>query len=554
MEKIWLKNYPEGVPHEINPDQYKNMLDVFHQACAEFSEQTAFSNMGGRLSYGELNQLTDDFASYLQHHCHLEKGDRIAIQLPNVLQFPIALFGALKAGLTVVNTNPLYTDREMKHQFNDSGAKAIVILANFADKLEHILGETTIEHVVVTQLGDQLGWPKSLLVNAVVKYLKKMVPSYNLPEAMSFYEALDIGAGRPHSPVDSDPEDLAFLQYTGGTTGVSKGAMLTHKNITSNMQQIRAVLAPFLESGKEIVITPLPLYHIFSLTVNCLALMSYGAENVLITNPRDIPDFIKTLKKQPFTLITGVNTLFNGLMNHPDFKTVDFSTLKFSVAGGMALQQAVAEKWFEVTGTKVIEGFGLTETSPVAAVNPLDGTDKVGSIGLPVPSTEIKMVDENNREVPMGEPGELCIKGPQVMKGYWLRDDETANVMLGDGWLKTGDIAVIDDKGFIKIVDRKKDMILVSGFNVYPNEIEDVVAKHEQVLEVAAVGVPDEKSGEAVKLFVVKKIPSLTEDELRDFCNKSFVAYKRPKFIEFRSELPKTNVGKILRRALREGQ
>lgn len=552
MEKIWLQHYPEGVPHEINPDDYKSILEVFNKACADFGEKTAYSNMGASLSFNELDQLTNDFASFFQHHCKLEKGDRVAIQLPNVLQFPIAMFGALKAGLVVVNTNPLYTDREMKHQFNDSGTKAIVILANFADKLENILGETSIEHVVVTQLGDQLGWPKSLIVNGVVKYLKKMVPAYSLPDAYSFYEALDLGASKAPSPVDINSKDLAFLQYTGGTTGVSKGAMLTHRNITANMQQIRAVLAPFLDQGQEVVITPLPLYHIFSLTVNCLALMSYGAESVLITNPRDIPGFIKTLKKTRFTLMTGVNTLFNGMMNNDDFKTIDFSSLKFTVAGGMALQKSVAERWKEVTGTKIIEGFGLTETSPVASVNPLDGTDQVGTIGLPVPSTGVMLIDEDDNEVGPGEAGELCIQGPQVMEGYWQRPDETANVMLGGGWLKTGDIATIDEKGFVKIVDRKKDMILVSGFNVYPNEIEDVVAAHDQVVEVAAIGVPDDKSGETVKLFVVRKSPSLSEDELRAFCEKSLVAYKRPKYIEFRDELPKTNVGKILRRALRE--
>ncbi|MCB0390831.1 MAG: AMP-binding protein [Bdellovibrionales bacterium] len=552
MEKVWLKSYPTGVNHEIDPSTYSSIIDVFNKSIQKYGEKVAYKNMGATLSFAELDELTDQFAGFLQKQ-GLKKGDRIAIQMPNLLQFPVALFGALKAGLIVVNTNPLYTSREMKHQFNDSGAKAIVILANFAHQLEEIIEETSIETVVVTELGDLLGWPKRTLINFVVKHIKKMVPNFNLPRAINFLDALDIGKLEKLEKPSFSHEDIAFLQYTGGTTGVSKGAMLTHKNIIANMLQVKEWISTDLIEGEEVVITALPLYHIFSLTVNCLCFLKLGGTNILITNPKDIPGFIKTLKKENFTLFTGVNTLFNALANNPDFTSIDFSSLKFSVAGGMALQRAVAELWQQKTNTVIFEGFGLTETSPVACVNPLNKNNRVGTIGLPVPSTEIKVIDEENKELGFNQAGELCIKGPQVMKGYWQRPDETDNIMLDSDWLKTGDVAEISEDGFAKIVDRKKDMILVSGFNVYPNEVEDVAVKHPAVLEAAAIGVPDEKSTEVVKLFVVKK-PGLNveTDELRDFCRKDLVNYKVPKYIEFRDELPKTNVGKILRRALRE--
>lgn len=552
MEKIWLKNYPKSVPAEINPDQYQSIIELFDRSCSRFRDQTAFSNMGSDLTYEDLNYMSADMASFFQNVAGLKKGDRVAIQMPNLLQYPIVLFGALRAGLIVVNTNPLYTAREMKHQFKDSGAKAIVILANSASNLEAILDETEIETVVVTEVGDLLGWPKSLLVNSVVKYVKKMVPAYKLPKAYSFYEALDLGGAKAYTPVEVASEDLAFLQYTGGTTGIAKGAMLTHRNIIANMLQIRSWMEVLLKEGEEVAILALPLYHIFSLTVNGLAIMDYGGTNLMVTNPRDIPGFIKTLRKEHFTVFPGLNTLYNALMNHPDFEKIDFSSLKVSVAGGMALQKAVALRWKEKTKTPIVEGYGLTETSPVASCNPIDGTDKVGTIGLPLPSTEIEIRDEDGKALPLGEAGEICIRGPQVMRGYWNRPDETAQVLDANGWFRSGDIGVMDEDGFTKIVDRKKDMILVSGFNVYPNEIEDVVVSHPKVLEAAAVGVPDDKSTEVPKVFVVKKDPSLTEQEVIEICRSNLAGYKVPKFVEFRTELPKTNVGKILRRALRD--
>jgi long-chain acyl-CoA synthetase len=552
MEKIWLKHYPKGVKPEIDENQFSSLVELFSESCKRWRDQAAFANMGSELTYEDLNYLSADFASFLQNVAGLKKGDRVAIQLPNVLQYPVVLFGILRAGLVVVNTNPLYTAREMKHQFNDSGAKAIVILENSASHLQEILSETGIETVVVTGVGDMLGFPKSWLVNGAVKYVKKMVPAYDLPKAYGFWQAMDLGAEKPFRPEDVGPEDLAFLQYTGGTTGVSKGAMLTHRNVTVNMMQMLEWMQIALEEGKETVTLALPLYHIFSLTVNGLGLLYYGAKNVMITNPKDIPGFIKTLKQNDISIFVGLNTLCNALMNNPEFKKIDFSTWKFGVAGGMALQKAVAERWLQMTGKPLVEGYGLTETSPVVCCNPLDGTDKIGTIGLPLPSTELKLADDEGKEVPMGEPGEICVRGPQVMKGYWQRPDETANIIDDDGWLKTGDVAVMDDQGFIKIVDRKKDMILVSGFNVYPNEIEDVLATHPKVLEVAAVGVPDAKSTEVVKVFVVPRDPSLTEDEVKSHCQKNLTGYKIPKYVEFRKELPKTNVGKILRRALRD--
>ncbi|MCX7977703.1 MAG: AMP-binding protein [Bdellovibrionaceae bacterium] len=553
MEKVWFKKYPKNVNREINLSAYSSILDVYNEAIRKFHGLPAFTNMGTTLTFDELDRRAGDFASFLQHELRLKKGDRIAIQMPNLLQFPIVAFGAMKAGLTIVNTNPLYTAKEMRHQFKDSGAKAIVILANYAHLLEEIIRETDIESVIITEIGDQLDFPKNLIVNAVVKYVKKMVPPYNLPQAYSFNKALDIGSTRQYQEVTTNQEDIAFLQYTGGTTGVAKGAILTHRNIIANMLQIVEWMKPRLETAQEVSLTALPMYHIFSLTVNCLAFMYYGAHNILITNPRDIPAFIKEMKKYPFTIMTGVNTLFNALMNHPDFKSVNFSKLKVSVAGAMALQRAVAERWRQETGTLLVEGYGLTEASPVVCCNPIDGNDKIGTIGLPMPSTDVRLVDdEGNVITKPGIPGELCCRGPQVMRGYWQRPDETAKVLDLEGWLKTGDVAMMDEEGYFKIVDRKKDMILVSGFNVYPNEVEDAIASHPGVLEVAAVGIPDEHSGEVVKVFVVKKDPNLTAEDVISHAKKSLTGYKVPKVVAFKNELPKTNVGKILRRALRD--
>ena len=551
MEKIWLKNYPAGVPAEIDLSQYQSLMDIYDEAIKKFSHRKAFTNMDVSLTFSDLDQKVSHFASFLQNELKLKKGDRIAIQLPNVLQFPVVAFAAVRIGLTIVNTNPLYTAKEMQHQFKDSGAKAIVILANFANHLETIIRDTQIESVVITELADLFPTPKRILVNSVVKYIKKMVPAYHLPNAYTFRQALELGAMRPHQNVPCKHEDLAFLQYTGGTTGVAKGAMLTHKNVLANMMQIRLWMAPKLNEGEEIAIAALPLYHIFALTVNCLAFLKMGAENILITNPKDIPGFIKELKKRPFTALSGVNTLFNALMNNPQFATVDFSKVKVSVAGAMTLQRSVAEKWMDLTKSVVVEGYGLTEASPVVTCNPIDGRDRVGTIGMPMPSTEVKLVNDDDQEVPMGESGELVCKGPQVMAGYWNRADETAAV-LKDGWLKTGDVATVDADGFFKIVDRKKDMILVSGFNVYPNEVEEVIASHPGVLEVAAIGIPDEHSGEIVKAVIVKRDPNLTSEEVIAHAKKSLTGYKVPKLVEFRTELPKTNVGKILRRALRD--
>jgi long-chain acyl-CoA synthetase len=550
-QKVWLKSYPRGVKPEIDISPYKSILTVFDEAIRAHQDRPAFSNMGVAISFNELDRLSAQFASFLQNELKLKAGDRIAIQMPNLLQFPIALFGALRAGLVVVNTNPLYTPSEMRHQFKDSGAKAILILANFASNLQEIIRETQIESVIVTELGDCFPFPKNWLVNSVVKHVKKMVPAYHLPQAYAFREALRIGSQKTFAPVSANLDDIAFLQYTGGTTGVSKGAVLTHRNIVANMLQIVNWMDPLLRPGEETVITALPLYHIFSLTVNCLAFMKFGGHNILITNPKDIPDFIKTMKKSDFTVMTGVNTLFNALMNHPDFKTIDFSRVKISVAGAMALQKAVSDRWKQMTGTPVFEGYGLTEASPVVCCNPIvGGGDIVGTIGMPLPSTKVAILTDG-KEAPVGQEGELCVHGPQVMQGYWQRPDETAKV-LQDGWLRTGDIAYMTEQGYFKIVDRKKDMILVSGFNVYPNEVEDVIATHPGVLEVAVVGVPDDKSGEAVKAFVVKRDPALSESDVIAHAKKSLTNYKIPRSVEFRKELPKTNVGKILRRALRD--
>ena len=556
MEKVWQKDYPKGVPTEIDPLRYSSINEVFAEACRRFAARPAFTNMGVGTSFRELDRDADALAAFFRHDLGLVKGDRIALQMPNLLQYPIAIFAALKAGLIVVNTNPLYTEREMKHQFKDSGCKAIVILANFAGHLERILEDTDIQHVVVTEVGDRFPLPKRLLVNAVIRYVKKMVPPYRLPRAVSFNEAMKRGTARVErgeSGVERDLglADVAFLQYTGGTTGVAKGAMLTHGNIVANLMQIGVWMQPRLREGEEIAICALPLYHIFSLTVNALAILRYGGLNVLITNPKDIPGFLKILRGSGWTVMTGVNTLFNALMNHPDFPALDFSSLKISVAGGMALQTSVAARWRAIAGSPIAEGYGLTETSPVATCNPIDGTDRPGTIGLPLPSTDVKMIDAEGRDVAQGESGELCVRGPQVMKGYWRRDDETAKVMLPGGWLRTGDVAEMDPDGFFRIVDRIKDMILVSGFNVYPNEVEDAIADMPGVLEVAAVGVPDDRSGEAVKVFIVKRDPALTAEQVIAHARTELTGYKIPRHVEFRAELPKTNVGKILRRELR---
>ncbi|MCB1960653.1 MAG: long-chain-fatty-acid--CoA ligase [Rhodocyclaceae bacterium] len=553
MDKIWLKSYPPDVPADIDVAQFRSIGDMFLQSCRQFAGRTAYINMGKGLSFADLERLTADFAAYLQCELKLPPGSRVALMMPNVLQYPIAMYGALRGGYTVVNCNPLYTPRELEHQLKDSGAEAIVILDNFAHTLEQVRGAVPLKHVVVTRMGDMLGGLKGGLVNFVVKHVKKMVPAWSLPGHVRFGEIMEIGAGHAFTPVEVGHDDIAYLQYTGGTTGVAKGAMLTHRNIIANLQQAHAWIGPFLSEGGEVIITALPLYHIFSLTANCLTFFKIGATNVLITNPRDIPGFVKELGKTRFTVITGVNTLFNALLNHPDFKSLDFSSLRIALGGGMAVQQAVANRWREVTGKPLIEAYGLTETSPAVCINPLDLAEFNHAIGLPISSTEISIRDDEGKELAIGKAGELCVKGPQVMKGYWNRPDETARTMTADGFLRTGDIATVDAEGFVRIVDRKKDMILVSGFNVYPNEVEDVVASHPGVAEVAAIGVPDAHSGEAVKIFVVRKDPALTREALVAYCREHLSGYKVPHLVEFRDELPKTNVGKILRRALRDG-
>ncbi|WP_419168828.1 long-chain-fatty-acid--CoA ligase [Halobacteriovorax sp.] len=551
MTKPWLKHYQDGVAEEINPESYASIPSLLEESFEKFASKPSFHCMGKTLTYGEIDHLSKKFASYLQNDLGLQKGDRVAIMMPNILQYPVALFGILRAGMVCVNVNPLYTARELEHQLTDSQSKVIIIFENSASVLAEVVKNTPIEHVLVTQIGDMLKFPKSLLVNFVIKHVKKMVPSWDLPGAKSFLEALDKGDESKYKRPEIINSDLAFLQYTGGTTGVSKGAELTHRNIVANLCQAGEWISPVVEEGKEIIITPLPLYHIFSLTANCFTFSKIGALNVLITNPRDIPGFVKELKKWNFTALTGVNTLFNGLLNNEDFKTVDFSHLKLTLGGGMAVQRAVAERWKEVTKTPLIEAYGLTETSPAACINPMDLKDYNGMIGLPVSSTDACIKDDDGNTLNAGEVGEICIKGPQVMKGYWGRPEETAKVMTTDGYFKTGDIGVMNEEGFFKIVDRKKDMILVSGFNVYPNEVEEIIVTHPKVFECAAVGVPNEKSGEVVKLFVVKNDQSLTEEELMAFCKENLTGYKRPKFIEFRDELPKSNVGKILRKDLR---
>jgi long-chain acyl-CoA synthetase len=550
MERIWLKSYPAGVPADIRYDEFKSVGALVDKKVVEFAGRPAFHCMGKTITFAELDQLSKTFGAWLQSKGY-GKGVRVAIMMPNCLQYPIALYGTLRAGGVVVNVNPLYTPRELEHQLKDSGAEVIVILENFASTLEQVLPRTPIKHVVLAALGDRLGL-KGAIVNFVVRKVKKMVPPFSLPSAVRFNDVLAEAAGKEMKKVEVGPDDIAFLQYTGGTTGVSKGAMLLHRNILANIEQAAAWLTPGLGGETPVIITALPLYHIFSLTVNCLNMMKVGGLNVLITNPRDIPKFVQELGKHPYNVITGVNTLFNAFLNNPDFNKLDFSKVRLCVGGGMAVQKAVADRWKQVTGRTLLEGYGLTETSPCATMNPLDLKDYNGSIGLPMPSTEIVLRDDNDKDVPLGQPGEICIKGPQVMKGYWQRPDETAKILGRDGFLHTGDVGIMDEKGFVRIVDRKKDMILVSGFNVYPNEIEQVLAMHPGVLECAAIGVPDEHSGEVPKVFVVKKDPQLTEKDVLEHCKKELTGYKRPKYVEFRTELPKTNVGKILRRALRE--
>jgi len=552
VDKIWLQSYQKGVPAEVDLSEFQSLGELFEKSVSQYRDRVAYISMGAQMTYGELDRLSRDFAAYLQSVLKLPQGARVAVMMPNVLQYPICIFGALRAGYVVVNVNPLYTPRELEHQLKDSGTDVIVILENFAVTLEQVVARTPVKHIVVARLGDMLPFPKGAVVNFVVKYVKKMVPAWTLTRAVNFRTALGKGASAELKSVTVQQEDLAFLQYTGGTTGVSKGAMLLHRNILANLAQAHAWIKPALGDEQHMVVTALPLYHIFALTANCFTFFKVGASNLLIANPRDIPGFVGELANHPFTVLTGVNTLFNALLNNDAFCALDFSHLKVTLGGGMAVQKAVAERWKQVTGKPLIEAYGLTETSPAATINPLDIPAYTGAIGVPISSTEVVIRNDAGEDVPLGERGELCIRGPQVMKGYYNRPDETAKVLMPDGFLLTGDIAVMDEKGFVRIVDRKKDMILVSGFNVYPNEVEDVVAQHAGVLEVAAVGVPHEKSGEVVKIFVVKKDPALTAEVLIAHCREHLTGYKVPGQVEFRSELPKTNVGKILRRELRD--
>ena len=551
MEKIWLeKSYPSDVPFEIDADKYPSIVAMFTKYSTKFSDKVAFVNMGASISYKELSIQATAFAAYLQQDLGLQKGDKFAIMVPNCLQYPIALFGALMAGLTVVNVNPLYTARELEHQLKNSDAKAMLIIENFAQTLEQVIENTAVKHVIMTSLGDRLGFVKGTVVNCVVKYVKKMVPAFKLSQAVRFNTALSRGLKLTLLPVDLCGTDLAFLQYTGGTTGPSKGAMLTHRNMVANLLQAKAAIRPMLKEGEELVVTALPLYHIFALTANCLTFFTLGGTNLLITNPRDMPNFVKELSKYPFTVITGVNTLFNGLLNTPGFSELDFSSFKMSLGGGMAVQRPVAERWQQVTSTRLLEGYGLTECAPLVTISPYNLVEYDGSIGLPAPSTNVKIMRENGSEADLGESGEMWVKGPQVMLGYYNSVDAT-NEVLKEGWFATGDIAVMDEKGHFTIVDRKKDMIIVSGFNVYPNEIEEVLSMHDAVLESAAIGIPHEVSGEIIKIFVVSKADDLDEEKLIKHCREYLTSYKVPKLVEFRKELPKTNVGKILRRELR---
>jgi long-chain acyl-CoA synthetase len=551
VERIWLKHYPRGVPADIDVNEYASVREVFEESCRAFATRPAFSCMGRRITFADLDTLSSRFGAWLQG-IGCERGTRVALMMPNVLQYPVCLFGALRAGCTVVNVNPLYTPRELEHQLVDSGAEVIVVVENFARTLQEVVARTQVRHIVVTSIGEFLAF-KGRIVDLVLRRVKRVVPKWSLPGSIRLKDALKQGRKRSLSRIPISHGDLAFLQYTGGTTGVAKGAMLTHRNIVANMLQARSWVRPFLGEGqREVILTPLPLYHIFALTANCLVFMSVGGENVLITNPRDIPRFVKEMRRYRFTAMTGVNTLFNALLNNPKFARLDFSRFRLTLGGGMAVQEAVARRWKEVTGVALVEAYGLTETSPAATMNPLDNTEFNGTIGLPIPSTWIVLRDDAGKDVPLGQPGEICIKGPQVMAGYWQRPDETAKVMTADGFLMSGDIGVMDERGYITIVDRKKDMILVSGFNVYPNEIEGVVATHPGVLECAVVGVADAKSGEAVKLFVVRKDDRVTAEEIIAWCRDRLTGYKTPREVEFRRELPKSNVGKILRRQLRD--
>ena len=550
MDRIWLKSYPKGVPAEIDVNTYASLRDVFDSVVAEFGPRPAYTCMGKSITFADLDRASAAFGAFLQGR-GLKKGARVALMMPNILQYPVCLFGILRAGFTVVNINPLYTPRELEHQLTDSGAEVIVVVENFAHTVQEVVGRTAVKQAVVTSIGEMLGW-KGPLVDFVLRHVKKMIPPWRLPGSLRLSQALAEGRRRKLEHVPITHQDIAFLQYTGGTTGVAKGAMLLHRNIVANLLQAGAWLKPFLGNERHLILTPLPLYHIFSLTANCLVFMTLGAENVLITNPRDIPGFVKEMSKHRFTTFTGVNTLFNALLNNADFARLDFSSLRLTLGGGMAVQKAVAERWKQVTGVPLIEAYGLTETSPAATINPLDLPEYNGAIGLPIPSTDLVLRDDAGHDVTLGQPGEICIKGPQVMAGYWQRPDETAKVLDANGWLATGDIGVMDDRGFVRIVDRKKDMILISGFNVYPNEVESVVVMHPGVLECAAIGVPDAKSGEAVKLFVVRKDENLTVDALLAHCRTYLTGYKCPREVEFRAELPKSNVGKILRRELRD--
>jgi long-chain acyl-CoA synthetase len=552
MDKPWLRSYPPGVPAEVNVHEFSSVKDILERSCQRFADRPAYSNLGVTMTYAELDRLSRQFGAFLQSLPGLKKGERVAIMMPNLLQYPVAMFGALRAGLVVVNVNPLYTARELEYQLKDSGARSVVVVENFANTLQQVVDKTDVEHVITTQIGDMCPIPQRWLVNFVVKNVKKMVPDWRIDGAIDFAAALRRGAAASLQDVPLTHDDVAFLQYTGGTTGVPKGAQLTHGNIVANLQQASTWIANKLQEGGETIIAALPLYHIFCLTANILTFMKYGGHNVLITNPRDLPGFVKELEKWKFTAITGVNTLYNALMNTPGFEKLDFGALKLALGGGAAIQRAVAERWKQMTGKPLIEAYGLTETSPAACINPLTLEAFNGSIGLPIPSTDVSIRDEQDKELPHGEVGEICIRGPQVMKGYWNKPEETAKTLTPDGWLKTGDMGYMDDAGFVYITDRKKDMILVSGFNVYPNEIEGVLAMHPGVLESAAVSVHDEKSGEAVKVVIVKKDPSLTAQQVIAFCREHLAAYKVPKVVEFRTELKKSPIGKVLRRELRE--
>ena len=550
---IWLQEYPAGVPAEIDPEEYSSVADLFEQSCRRHASRIAYHWMGVELSYTDMDRLTGDFASYLLNVLGLRKGDRVAVMMPNCLQYPIAMFGILRAGMVVVNVNPMYTPRELEHQLRDSDAKAIVIMENFCHTLQKVVAKLQLTAVITTELADMAPFPKNKLINLVVRRVKKAVPDWEIAGTISFTNALGKGRGKPFRPPGVSNDDTAFLQYTGGTTGLSKGAQLLHRNIVANVLQTYYWMKPAFrdDTSTEVIITALPLYHIFALTVNCLTFFLFGGKNVLVTDPRDMKGFVKTLKSHRFTALTGVNTLFTGLLNTPGFETVDFSNLRLAAGGGAAVLKATAEKWYAVTKTQLAEGYGLTETSPVVCFTPIDKLAWNGSVGVPLPSTIVSLRDDENNEVALGQPGELCVKGPQVMAGYWNRPEENQRVFTPDGFVRTGDIATMDERGYIRIVDRKKDMILVSGFNVFPNEIENVVAMHPGVLECACIGVPDERSGEAVKVFVVKKDPNLTADELREYCKEQMTGYKVPRFIEFREQLPKSSIGKILRKDLR---